>query len=455
MDKTELLEKTDKEIISILKTNDIDKVLENFKIEDLKQLIDKMGGNRKGNISKRETFIKNIKKFIDNSNVETNGYYLKYEFNKNDLLKLLDKKIKSFEKEDEDDYIEESDKEVQQRKLDKPKKKKKSEKKEPEKELLKKILVKEQPENKELRAEEIAENAYKVGRNPLDTAGMETDDEIWVDENPDYADYIEKYYQELKNRKSNEQNSDEEQSSSSSSDSDEEQTSSSSSEEDDSESEEEFEPENSELKNMLYLERYENNNIVYHTPWDDSIIKMSGKGTLIKTSTIFSPLTENGNNIPLGSKIYVTNDNSPLYNSVNKSNCIIASLFSYNTVHFYGCVMSGMVIRKNDYVKKEKNICNEKLCITKNPEHPTLRIGKYGIDYNSTREGETFHFFVGKHWTDKDTKKEYMFDVHPSEDLYQCYLPSKTLSAKTEFTQYKKSKIKLVKKGRYYEKYKN
>ena len=437
MDITELLEKTDKEIISILKTNDIEKVLENFKIEDLKQLIDKMGGNRKGNISKRESFIKNIKKFIDNSNVESNGYYLKYEFNQNDLLKLLDKKIKSFEKEDEDDYIEESDTEVQQRKLDNPKKKKNSKKKEPEKELLKKILVKEASEDKELRAEKIAENAYKVGRNPLDTAGMETDDEIWVDENPDYADYIKQHYQELKNRKSNEQNSDEERSS----------------EEDNSE--EEFEPENSELKNMLYLERYENNNIVYHTPWDDSIIKMSGKGTLIKTSTIFSPLRENGNNIPLGFKIYVNNDNSPLYNSVNKSNCIIASLFSYNTVHFYGCVMSGMVIRKNDYVKKEKNICNEKLCITKNPEHPTLRIGKYGIDYNSTREGETFHFFIGKHWTDKDTKKEYMFDVHPSEDLYQCYLPSKTLSAKTEFTQYKKSKIKLVKKGRYYEKYKN
>ena len=51
------------------------------------------------------------------------------------------------------------------------------------------------------------------------------------------------------------------------------------------------------------------------------------------------------------------------------------------------------------------------------------------------------------------SKKEYMFDVHPSEDMYQCYLPSKTLSAKTEFTQYKKSKIKLIKKGRYYEKY--
>ena len=55
-------------------------------------------------------------------------------------------------------------------------------------------------EEKQLRAEEIAESAYKVGRNPLDTAGMDTDDEIWVDENPDYSDYIEQHYQELKNQ---------------------------------------------------------------------------------------------------------------------------------------------------------------------------------------------------------------------------------------------------------------
>ena len=55
-------------------------------------------------------------------------------------------------------------------------------------------------EEKQLRAEQIAENAYIVGRNPLDTAGMDTDDEIWVDEHPDYADYIEQHYKELKNQ---------------------------------------------------------------------------------------------------------------------------------------------------------------------------------------------------------------------------------------------------------------
>lgn len=53
-------------------------------------------------------------------------------------------------------------------------------------------------DEKQLRAEEISESAFEVGRNPLDTAGMDTDDEIWVDENPDYTDYIEQVYQELK-----------------------------------------------------------------------------------------------------------------------------------------------------------------------------------------------------------------------------------------------------------------
>ena len=41
----------------------IEKTLVAFKTDDLKALIDKMGGNRKGNISKRETFIKNIVNF--------------------------------------------------------------------------------------------------------------------------------------------------------------------------------------------------------------------------------------------------------------------------------------------------------------------------------------------------------------------------------------------------------
>ena len=45
-------------------------------------------------------------------------------------------------------------------------------------------------ENKMYRAEMIAESASKTGRNPVDTAGMDTDDEIWLSENPDCEDYI-------------------------------------------------------------------------------------------------------------------------------------------------------------------------------------------------------------------------------------------------------------------------
>ena len=52
-------------------------------------------------------------------------------------------------------------------------------------------------EEHQQRAEHIAQSGFDVGRNPLDTAGMDTDDEIWVDENPDYADYIEQVYKEL------------------------------------------------------------------------------------------------------------------------------------------------------------------------------------------------------------------------------------------------------------------
>ena len=44
--------------------------------------------------------------------------------------------------------------------------------------------------DKMLRAEQIAESASKTGRNPVDTAGMDTDDEIWLSENPDCEDYI-------------------------------------------------------------------------------------------------------------------------------------------------------------------------------------------------------------------------------------------------------------------------
>ena len=40
------------------------------------------------------------------------------------------------------------------------------------------------------RAEQIAEDSFSVGRNPLDTAGLDTDDEEWLGENPEYEDYI-------------------------------------------------------------------------------------------------------------------------------------------------------------------------------------------------------------------------------------------------------------------------
>ena len=43
---------------------------------------------------------------------------------------------------------------------------------------------------KTLRAEEIARNAIQTGRNPTDTAGLDTDDELWLSENSDYEDYI-------------------------------------------------------------------------------------------------------------------------------------------------------------------------------------------------------------------------------------------------------------------------
>jgi len=50
----------------------------------------------------------------------------------------------------------------------------------------------------QLRAEQIAKSGFEVGRDPLDTAGMDTDDEIWINEHPDYNDYIKQVEQELK-----------------------------------------------------------------------------------------------------------------------------------------------------------------------------------------------------------------------------------------------------------------
>ena len=48
------------------------------------------------------------------------------------------------------------------------------------------------------RAELIAKRGFENNRNPLDTAGMDTDDEEWIRGNPQYEDYIMDHYNELK-----------------------------------------------------------------------------------------------------------------------------------------------------------------------------------------------------------------------------------------------------------------
>jgi len=49
------------------------------------------------------------------------------------------------------------------------------------------------------RSEQIAKDSFEVGRNPLDTAGLDTDDEEWLHENPDCEDYIMEVWSSLKN----------------------------------------------------------------------------------------------------------------------------------------------------------------------------------------------------------------------------------------------------------------
>ena len=51
------------------------------------------------------------------------------------------------------------------------------------------------------RAEQIAEDSFSVGRNPLDTAGLDTDDEEWLGNNSDYEDYIVQVWKEKMNDK--------------------------------------------------------------------------------------------------------------------------------------------------------------------------------------------------------------------------------------------------------------
>lgn len=49
-----------------------------------------------------------------------------------------------------------------------------------------------------LRAQSIAKSGFDSGRNPLDTADMDSDDEEWLGMNPDWSDYIMDYYLSLK-----------------------------------------------------------------------------------------------------------------------------------------------------------------------------------------------------------------------------------------------------------------
>jgi len=48
------------------------------------------------------------------------------------------------------------------------------------------------------RAEQIAKSCFEVGRSIEDSAGMDTDDEVWIDEHPDYIYYIKQVEQDLK-----------------------------------------------------------------------------------------------------------------------------------------------------------------------------------------------------------------------------------------------------------------
>ncbi len=56
------------------------------------------------------------------------------------------------------------------------------------------------------RVKQIAENGIESGRYPLDSGGMDTDDEIWIDENPQYIENVENIYKELLEEKNKTKN---------------------------------------------------------------------------------------------------------------------------------------------------------------------------------------------------------------------------------------------------------
>jgi len=47
------------------------------------------------------------------------------------------------------------------------------------------------------RIKKIAESGTETGRYPLDSGGMDTDDEVWIYANPQYVERVENVYKEL------------------------------------------------------------------------------------------------------------------------------------------------------------------------------------------------------------------------------------------------------------------
>ena len=47
------------------------------------------------------------------------------------------------------------------------------------------------------RIKKIAESGIEAGRYPLDSGGMDTDDELWIYANPQYVERVENVYKEL------------------------------------------------------------------------------------------------------------------------------------------------------------------------------------------------------------------------------------------------------------------
>lgn len=53
------------------------------------------------------------------------------------------------------------------------------------------------------RIKKIAESGIEAGRYPLDSGGMDTDDEVWIYAHPQYVERVENVYKELLDEKNN------------------------------------------------------------------------------------------------------------------------------------------------------------------------------------------------------------------------------------------------------------